>query len=423
MLSYTNNKAVKYFLVFLSALVVDIFLFPPELNVLPWFNFKQVTAVIGMFILGMNILRYRQYNIDKYFLSAVSIAVVYSVWNLFAVEINDQFDFSYANYITTFFVWIFSAYTAASTIRLTHGTVTIRLMVAYLTAVCVFQCLLALAVDQYEPIAQIVDTLTPTTFYKEGNRMYGLGAALDPAGGRFATVLIMISFIMTVDDKTKQNTSALFWYSLSFVIITFIGNMMSRTTITGVAIGLAVLILSTKLHTLRISVSNFKIYRVFSLIILAGVPTAIYLYNTDAYFYNQTRFAFEGFFALAERGEFTTNSTEILATMWKWPETTKGWIVGTGVFDNFAYGTDIGYCRLILYSGVIGFGIFSLLFIQCTYVFINRYRRYRYLFLSMLAMSFIIWSKVSTDMFQFWAFFLVFVDKSETGYAPKLSLL
>lgn len=44
--------------------------------------------------------------------------------------------------------------------------------------------------------------------------------------------------------------------------------------------------------------------------------------------------------------------------MWIWPENLKGWLIGTGLFANFVYSTDIGYCRFILYCGLIGFGTF-----------------------------------------------------------------
>lgn len=46
--------------------------------------------------------------------------------------------------------------------------------------------------------------------------------------------------------------------------------------------------------------------------------------------------------------------------MWVWPEDVKSWIIGTGLFANFVYSTDIGYCRFILYCGLIGFGTFVL---------------------------------------------------------------
>lgn len=89
--------------------------------------------------------------------------------------------------------------------------------------------------------------------------------------------------------------------------------------------------------------------------------------------------------------------------MWVWPTDTKSWIIGTGLFDGWVYSTDIGYCRFILYCGVIGFGVFALFFIYNALIFAQRYREYNTLFLALLLLTFIIWIKVATDIFIIYA--------------------
>ena len=110
--------------------------------------------------------------------------------------------------------------------------------------------------------------------------------------------------------------------------------------------------------------------------------------------------------------------------MWKWPSDTKTWIIGNGIYDAFAYGTDIGYCRLILYSGLTGFVVFALSFVYYAYYFARKYPRYVWLFVAYLAMTFIVWVKVSTDILMIYAFFFWFTAEESdriNGIIPEES--
>lgn len=413
---------VKFLAMFLAFWATDVYLFPLAIYQFP-LNFKLVGAICGAIALGYDLIRGQEHAVSKHFFGALCIATLYSVVNLIAVEVNDEFDFSYATYVASFLTWTFGAYSVIRAIRLAHGKVSLRLVCGYLTVVATFQCILAVLNDNVVAIDNFTNSLINTEFYKEINRMYGLGAALDPAGTRFSFVLVFIAFIMCIDERVKHSNWALLGFMSAFFIISMFGNMVSRTTSVGMLLGLLVIAFSTGIYRLQILVSNIKMYTIFGFVMLVVIPFGIYLYVTDPYFESQFRFAFEGFFGLIEQGEWTSQSNDILMNSWVWPETTKEWIIGTGLFDNFVHATDIGYCRLILYSGLIGFTVFSMLFVYSAIAFIGKYRRYRYMFIMMLALSFIIWVKVSTDLYQFWALLYVFVDREEANYKPKLSFL
>ena len=79
--------------------------------------------------------------------------------------------------------------------------------------------------------------------------------------------------------------------------------------------------------------------------------------RTNPEFYELTRFAFEGFFSLAEKGEWEVASNEMLKNMIVYPDEFKTWMIGDGYFLNQRYdpnyigdateggfymGTDIG---------------------------------------------------------------------------------
>jgi len=140
------------------------------------------------------------------------------------------------------------------------------------------------------------------------------------------------------------------------------------------------------------------------LIVAVLVPLFAYLYVTNSVMHENLRFAFEGFFNCVETGHFQMDSVDKLnGTMWIWPQDETTWLIGTGLFGNWVYGTDIGYCRFILYCGLLGFSFFSLFFIHNAASFHRKFENVGLLALFMAALTFIIWIKVSTDIFQIYA--------------------
>lgn len=413
------NAIWKGILIFILGWLVSFYLFPFNPTHFPALNTKQFVALLGPIILVLNRLRTRDKSIDIGLLRALMIAGLYSVVNLIATDYNGFSDYSYANYITTALVWLFGAYTVVEGIKFVHGEVNFRLITYYFAAVSALQCLIAIGVDKSDSIANIVHNIAyiDVDFFRENGRLYSIGAMLDPAGVRFAVVLMMIATTLTREEKTYNN----WWHTtlllIAFAIILAIGNMISRTTITGAALAVMIMGLAGEGYRFIIRKESFKLYSMLLLVLAIGVPIMVYLYNTDDYFYSQIRYGFEGFFSIVEKGHWQTDSNDVLATMWKWPTTDAGWIIGYGEFGNFRFSTDIGYCRLILYSGVVGFSVFSMLFIHSAWYFYKRYPKYRFFWFLLLCMTFIIWIKVATDLFQFWALFYAFVDYDEL--APK----
>ena len=60
----------------------------------------------------------------------------------------------------------------------------------------------------------------------------------------------------------------------------------------------------------------------------------IYRYNASAAFRENVRFAFEGFFSLAEKGTWDVHSNNILKNMYVFPDNIKTWIIGDGYMEN-----------------------------------------------------------------------------------------
>ena len=164
--------------------------------------------------------------------------------------------------------------------------------------------------------------------------------------------------------------------------------------------GFAYIFVNSMRLSASIKKSSAKYIAVVSGLILVFVISLISLYQTDETFRDQLRYAFEGFFNWAETGVWRTASTDKLnAIMWIWPTTIKSWMWGTGLFDNWIYSTDIGYCRLILYCGLFGFSLFTLFFLFNARAVAKRYPSMGVLMVMFFALTLIVWIKVSTDIF------------------------
>ena len=405
-------------MVLLTGLMMSFYFHPVFFTAYPFYNTKVMLAVLGGGVLVFNTIRTKDYTLSKGLLNALMIAGVFALVNYISLIINQTEDYSYTSYPVTVLVWVIGAYGAINFIRWTHHKVTIELVVRYLAGVGAFHSILSQLIDKNDAVKDIVTSI----FYvspdmEEMGRLYSFGVALDPSGVRFAVTLIMIAGVLTLSKVVKKSISLMVFYFLCFVIISVLGNIISRTTTVGMGLGLLIFVLSTGLYKFVIKVGKIKTMRVLGIVLALGIPLPIYFYTTNASFRDQVEYGFEGFFNLFESGDFETGSTDVLATMWVWPQDNKTWIIGSGVFlskaGDFTYFSDIGYCRFVFYSGLIGLTVFGLYFIYNAVHFSIRYPRYKYIFLLMIVVTFVVWTKVATDIFQLYALFYAFTDEEE----------
>ena len=369
-------------------------------------------------MLVFNTIRTKDYALSKGLLYALMIAGLFALVNYISLIINDSDDYSYTSYPASALVWIVGAYGAITFIRWTHKKVTIELVVRYLAGGAAFHSILSQLIDRNESVKNFITSIFfVSSDMEEMRRLYSFGVGLDPSGVRFAVILIMIAGVLTLSRVVKKSIGLMVFYFLCFVIISVLGNIISRTTTVGMGLGLFVFAISTGLYKFVIKVSRIKIMRVFGIMLAIGIPIVVYYYNVNPSFQDQIEYGFEGFFSLFESGEFQTSSTDELSTMWVWPQDTQTWLIGSGLFlsksSDFTYFSDIGYCRFIFYSGLIGFTVFGLYFVYNAIHFATRYPRYRYIFFLMIVVTFVVWSKVATDIFQLYALFYAFTDEEE----------
>lgn len=401
--------------------LVSFYFFPVEFVFLPGHNTKKLLAAIGLVFLGYNYIKNRSQLLTKDFLTVSAYAALVSIVGLFSITFNNTPDMTYASYIMSMWVWLGGAYAVVSIMRFYHKTVTFELVCYYLMGVCVAQCIIALAIDMSPVIKSYVDRFFVTTLMDDvKRRLYGIGCALDVAGTRFSAVLIMISSLLAIRGRKMQRTRLLVCV-LCFLVISVLGNMIARTTIIGVFISL--LLIFIKSLSSEIGGQRQRVIRWVTLTVLLLLPVVIYYYDSNPQMRENLRFAFEGFFSLAEKGEWDVHSNNRLMDMIVFPETLKTWVIGDGYFEGptnidpyyvgpsmtgFYMWTDIGYLRFIFYFGVIGLVTFMLFFLKSTQLCVANFRDYSTCFWLLLILNFIIWFKVATDIFVVFALFLCF---------------
>lgn len=425
---------MKFLGTILVIILTSLFYFPFATSFLPEANTKMVLAAVGLVLFAYQATQRQKAEIDNTFASVSAWALLVSAVGLFSALANNSGDYTYARYIVSAWVWMGGAYTVIKCICAVYGKATLRLLTNILVTVCVVQCIISQIIDANVSFAEWVDSFMVSTGFmgKVEGRLYGIGCALDVAGLKFCAVLILLAYFAMNPSRKINAYVETSLYVVAFFIISVLGSMISRTTSIGALLAITYWIWTSIYNrcsaTKRQSLYFWKIIFV-SLTLL--VPTIVYLYQTDIDFHEKLRFGFEGFFSLAEKGEWDVSSNNRLMGMWVWPDNPVTWLIGDGYFNSpdanpyyigpsiikgYYMGTDIGYCRFVFYFGLIGLAIFCAYFVNCAKQCSNIVPQCRILFWLILLINFIGWVKVSSDIFPIYA--LILMLGKEPGKEP-----
>ena len=385
--------------------VVSFYVFPISFTFLPHaLNSKIMVGVFGIFAFVLNGIRKNGIYFSEPTIVGAVMASTFSVWCLYSITGTSNYNTIYADYIVSYATWLAGAYGVYAALSLEYEKVDLEIITRYLALVGVFQCVTAVLIDNYGVVQSFVDRFLDDKLdlYKSGHRMYGIGAALDPGGIRFSVILIMIAHQFSTNMNVRNNS--LFQTSdlVAYATITIIGSVISRTTTIGAALGIAYIIIA--LFRMRkggfVTLRMIRRFFWFILVMIGIIAAAIYFYRSSATFKEYLRFGFEAFFNWVETGEFRTNSTDVLMSrMWIWPSDFHTWVFGQGTFGIYENNTDIGYCNFTLYCGLVGMVIFSVFFLYCHLVQIRKFREFQIAAWLLVALTFIVWVKVTTDIF------------------------
>ena len=404
-------------------ILTSLYIFPCETIWLPSINTKMALAAFAPIIFVINGARMRNAQISKRLFILSIFALFVSFMGLISVIINNTHDYSYATYFVSMWVWLGGAYVVIQIMNFMYGKVNIRMIGNFLVAVAVIQCILSQIIHTNEVFANFVDSFMISTGFmgKPENRLYGIGCALDVAGIKFSTILIIIAFFSISRKFNGGKDHVQYIYMLAYIIVAILGSMIARTTSVGIILSILLWIILYFYYPnkSREHASIVRTIKTFCVFIIVLLPSVIYLYHANDDFYSNVRFGFEGFFSLVEKGKWEVQSNNQMLSMVVWPNNLKTWFIGDGYFENpmkdFYYlgpeynyylGTDVGYCRFIFYFGLLGLLVFSLFFIVSAYICSINNPQYAIMFWFFLFINFIVWVKVSSDIFPIFALFL-----------------
>lgn len=423
---------MKIIQVLLTLVFTSFFFFPFYFTFLPTVNTKMMMATLGGFLLLVKLARSGCAQIDKGIFSVSLWAILVSLASLISMVLNNTPDDSYLGYVVSMWVWLAAAYFVVSAIKFTHGSVTIERVCVYLITVGVLQCFLAIAVDTIPAVKTFIDSILAGEGFmgKNETRLYGLGCALDVAGTRFSALLVMIAFLLPKAAQKEKSGLYMTLLLVAFCVLVGIGSIIGRTTVVGAVLALIYMFYTFQLKNnisddIRKKLMQWVVGGMF-----VGIVVAVGLYNFSPQWQKYFQFGFEGFFSLAETGRWEVHSNSQLAAQFILPDNAWTWIIGDGymasttidpyyigkAWTGFYKGTDVGYSRFLFYFGIIGLVTFSLFFLKVCQVCANRINEYKYMFVIFLLINFIVWFKVSTDIFVVFAPFLCLTaeEKSES---------
>lgn len=413
---------MKIIQVLLTLVFTSFFFFPFYFTFLPTVNTKMMMAALGGFLLLVKLARSGSAQIDKGIFSVSLWAILVSLASLISMVLNNTPDDSYLGYVVSMWVWLAAAYFVVSAIKFTHGSVTIERVCVYLITVGVLQCFLAIAVDTIPAVKTFIDSILAGEGFmgKNDTRLYGLGCALDVAGTRFSALLVMIAFLLPIAAQKKKSGLYMTLLLVAFCVLVGIGSIIGRTTVVGAVLALLYMFYTFLFKNNIPDDIRKKLMRWVVGGMFVGIVVAVGLYNFSPQWQKYFQFGFEGFFSLAETGRWEVHSNSQLAAQFILPDNAWTWIIGDGyiasttidpyyigkAWTGFYKGTDVGYSRFLFYFGLIGLVIFSLFFVKVCQVCANRIKEYKYMFVIFLLINFIVWFKVSTDIFVVFAPFL-----------------
>lgn len=428
---------IKIILIGLGLIITSFFYFPFFFTFLPAVNTKMMMALMGLILLLSRLAIGRNGRIEKDFFLVSLFASGVSFASLLTMTVNNTMDNSYLSYIVSMWVWCGAAYFTVNYIKNVHGKLSVELVCYYMIAVGLLQCLIALAIHTIPVVKNIVYSFLDGWGYMgKTDRMHGIGCALDVGGGRMGVILIMIAYMIPrmMERKERNILVPLFFFLFCFVGV--IANMIGRTAIMGMALSVLywIYIIVSDNNVLHKNRNVFIKWLVFIVLFVSIVCTS--LYNTSEYWKEQLRFGFEGFFSLVEKGRWEVQSNEMLKEGLIFPDNVHTWIIGDGYMADpdidpnyigpeswgFYMNTDAGYSRFLFYFGIIGLGAFVVFMGKVCQVCMCRFKNYRLMFMMMLLLNYIIWIKVSTDIFLAFAPFLCISYDENRSYEDSLNL-
>lgn len=336
---------IKYIMMFGVLMMIFYYIYPQALGVMGR-SFIVPCAALGFCLYAYN--RFPFFEVHK----VLFLFFMLLFWFYFVETKNGVGESFIMTYLRTQMGFFFSAYFIMFILFNVHKKPKFEVIVGYITAAIILQCIITFAMNQNEEIKDFFFSLQMpggdfderTRELIEEQRLIGYGTGLFGAGMVAGYCLIFITYLISKLNLTKVQFAA---FTTAYCFVFFIGLFSARTTTIGLAASVVFLFALYFLDgtTNKKQPLNFVGLSLILFSFGAGLATI--------YFPDYTEWAFEMFDNYKATGKFSTDSSDALYHLFYLPGTMQEKLFGTSMGMSF-WGNDMGYTRLIFFCGIIG---------------------------------------------------------------------
>lgn len=316
------------------------------------FNVPFVLGLIGLPLYIHNSSAIR--NGDSKYVNDILLALLpVAIVAFLSIVGNHSSDFYFIKWAIINALYFFGAYFLFQLLKHSFRNFTFGRLVDLLVLCAVVQLSLSLVMFFSPEVKNVLQPLiheseiAKEAMERAATRMVGFGTHFFLSGTIHAFILIMIAISFTLRKVSLIKSVVLM---LSFIFIAAVGTIMARTTLVGVLFAIVIVLLRRR----------GKRYFISGLVLSTIIISATSVYFLDLISDDMEQlfnFGFEAFVNYKDTGSFSTSSTDVLLRMYKFPSVWETWLWGDARYEagkGYYMNTDIGFCRLIFYFGVIG---------------------------------------------------------------------
>ncbi|MNH92961.1 hypothetical protein D3C73_455490 [compost metagenome] len=348
--------------IFFTLFPVNFIFFPSGLSS------RLIVAVFGLIMLFYKTTRKGVLNTNRNVSNLFLISFAIAIWSyLCTVIFNNIYDYTYVKHPYTIFVMLLACSFCSELIEKRFGSVTFEIVAKYFVYAILLQSFITLLIFFSSPFGDLMNSiqrLGDRELLIIGNhltnqtRFIGFGVVFYNASFFFGSALLFIAYLLRFPEYIQGRKR----YWLYYLIIAFVGMGLSRSTMIGIFISLFVYLYPSKVDIVffrRIAKLLF-----FSLLIFFSVYLLLNLFpSINSRYEGFIDNVFEVFVNYNESGEIDSKSAEGTFSTFRLPDYDSTYLFGTGYYEqyssigDFSY-SDIGYLRLLFYSGVVGLFLF-----------------------------------------------------------------
>ncbi len=358
-----SQSHAKYFLIVITLLVYLFFL---KINFFPYY------LIIPLLIFGVFSLCMEAYDlkVKKRYFIYLGITSIMFLWSAISIAANHTYDFYYPKETILLGVLYFIlAFAVKLLFKYLHISYSTKNLSFFLIVTALIQMLLSFAINSSSTFLSLLYTVFEfdSTFGLETaerfseSRFIGFGNSFFGLGVFYSFILIIFAYyIKKYVTKKYYNISILIYFLMFITALLF-----SRTSIVGFALSL--LILFSFRNLIKGLIFLFFIFLLTPFILLDTI-------------FDNDKIAFGLEFIFNFNDSQAASSVNTLIEMYsKLPDNTLTWVLGDAKyrepmgagFAGYYKHVDVGYLRVLFYSGIFGLFLFILVNL---YIIFNSFR-------------------------------------------------